>query len=69
MSTPEPTWNLQRGTQVVLPVADHEDVRHVDTLSVRSSSASHGPLRSATRPVRTSVPVTMMPARALTGAA
>ena len=29
-------------------------------------SDSHGPLRSATRPVSTSVPVTTMPARALT---
>jgi hypothetical protein len=31
-----------------------------------SRSAIHGPLRSATRPVNTSVPVTTMPARALT---
>ena len=31
------------------------------TPSSRSRSASHGPLRSTTRPVRTSVPVTTMP--------
>src|SRR6201996_5832570 len=36
------------------------------TPSSSSRSASHGPLRSATRPVRTSVPVMTMPARALT---
>ena len=36
------------------------------TPSSRSRSAIHGPLRSATRPVNTSVPVTTMPARALT---
>src|ERR1700761_5226975 len=36
------------------------------TPSSSSRSASHGPLRSATRPVNTSVPVTTMPARALT---
>ncbi len=35
--------------------------------SSRSRSASHGPFRSTTRPVSTSVPVTMIPARALTG--
>ena len=33
--------------------------------SSRRRSASHGPLRSLTRPVSTSVPVTTMPARAL----
>src|ERR1700758_4001363 len=37
------------------------------TPSSRSRSAIHGPFRSWTRPVRTSVPVTTMPARALTG--
>src|SRR5690625_182641 len=37
------------------------------TPSSRSRSASHGPLRSAIRPVSTSVPVTTIPARALTG--
>ena len=36
------------------------------TPSSSSRSAIHGPLRSCTRPVRTSVPVTTMPARALT---
>ncbi len=36
------------------------------TPSSRSRSAIQGPFRSATRPVRTSVPVTTMPARALT---
>ncbi len=36
------------------------------TPSSRSCSATHGPLRSVTRPVRTSVPVTTMPARVLT---
>src|ERR1700709_2371840 len=35
------------------------------TPSSRSRSASQGPLRSLTRPVSTSVPVTTMPARAL----
>ena len=35
--------------------------------SSSSRSASHGPLRSLMRPVRTSVPVTTMPARALIG--
>jgi hypothetical protein len=35
------------------------------TPTSRSRSASHGPLRSTTRPVKTSVPVTTMPARAL----
>src|ERR1700739_1555734 len=37
------------------------------TPSPKSRSAIHGPFRSWTRPVRTSVPVTTMPARALTG--
>src|SRR6185436_5932562 len=36
------------------------------TPSSSSLSDSHGPFRSRTRPVRTSVPVTTMPARALT---
>ncbi len=36
------------------------------TPSSSNRSAIHGPFRSATRPVRTSVPVTTMPARALT---
>ncbi|CFR72805.1 Uncharacterised protein [Mycobacterium tuberculosis] len=36
------------------------------TPSSRSRSAIQGPLRSWTRPVRTSVPVITMPARALT---
>jgi hypothetical protein len=36
------------------------------TPRVRSCSASHGPFRSGTRPVRTSVPVTTMPARTAT---
>src|ERR1700722_9017714 len=36
------------------------------TPSSRRRSASQGPLRSLTRPVRTSVPVTTMPARTLT---
>ena len=36
------------------------------TPSSSSRSAIHGPFRSCTRPVRTSVPVTTMPARALT---
>ena len=36
------------------------------TPSSRRRSDSHGPLRSVTRPVSTSVPVTTMPARALT---
>ena len=36
------------------------------TPSSRSRSAIHGPFRSCTRPVKTSVPVTTMPARALT---
>ena len=35
--------------------------------SSASRSASHGPLRSRTRPVSTSVPVTTMPARTLRG--
>src|ERR1700741_1262475 len=37
------------------------------TPSSRSRSAIQGPFASCTRPVRTSVPVTTMPARALTG--
>src|SRR3954465_8741471 len=36
------------------------------TPSSSRRSDSHGPFRSRTRPVRTSVPVTTMPARALT---
>ena len=38
----------------------------VSAPSSSSASDSHGPLRSETRPVSTSVPVTTMPARTLT---
>ncbi|OOK73476.1 hypothetical protein BZL30_4845 [Mycobacterium kansasii] len=47
-------------------VAADGDVSQFDPSS-SSRSAIQGPFRSCTRPVRTSVPVTTIPARALTG--
>ena len=46
----------------------HEGPSELDLAPIsRRRSDSHGPLRSDTRPESTSVPVTTMPARALTG--
>ena len=47
------------------PVTADRDMRQFDA-QFSSRSAIQGPLRSCTRPVKTSVPVTTMPARALT---
>ena len=58
---------VQGAAQVLGPVTDDDDVPDVDP-SRRSCSASQGPLRSVTRPVSTSVPVTTMPARTGAGA-
>ena len=64
-STPSPARNCSaaamspgRSPQIVMCASS--------TPSSSNRSAIHGPLRSCTRPVRTSVPVTTMPARALT---
>ena len=65
-STPSRGQELQRGAQVLRAVADDRHVRELRRPRSRSRSASHGPLRSAMIPDRTSVPVTTMPARALT---
>ena len=59
-----PARKASAPAQVLRPVPHDDDVPDVDARGRRSCSASQGPLRSVTRPVSTSVPVTTMPARA-----
>ncbi len=62
-STPSVGEEAQLRLDVLGPVAADRDVRQLDAELQQAVGDSQGPLRSRTRPVSTSVPVTTMPAR------